>query len=407
MMFTLDMMLLLAAVALLIPIGVLFIECGAALLPRLPATRQQIIEPRPKVAVLIPAHNEAPGLRATLESLLPQITKRDQVIVVADNCIDDTASIARNIDGVTVIERNDPHRQGKGYALDFGLSVLKTAPPDVVIMIDADCKVHPNTIYTLSRRAVTLGRPVQAIYISQPPLRPKTNDLISALAFKVKNLVRPQGLARLGLPCLLTGSGMAFPWRVISKAGLATGDITEDMRLSVELALAGHPPAFCAQAMVTSILPASMQAAKNQRTRWEHGHLKTVLSEGLRLFTGAIKQRSFYLLALLLELAVPPLALLVTVWGIFTAVTGLAAAMGGSPVPLMVLCFAGVLMVVAIASAWAKYGRDLMPVTVLLKVPAYILWKVPIYLIFLVRAQNQWVRTPRDIPIEIDDMEGV
>lgn len=246
----LDIVLFVLAFGLFLPISVLFIECSAALFPR--QRTKYSATTRPKVNVLVPAHNEASGIGATLKTLLTQLTEQDKLLVVADNCDDDTAAIARQFD-VTVIERQDPNRKAKGYALDYGLQFMALDPPDVVVMVDGDCIVHSDAITQLVCLAHTTARPVQASYLMKQPHNPEPKDLVSMLAFTVKNLVRPQGLDQLGLPCLLTGSGMAFPWSVISKISLGSNNIVEDMQFGLDVAKAGYPPIFCSQAKVTGV----------------------------------------------------------------------------------------------------------------------------------------------------------
>ena len=296
-----DIVLFVIAIGLLVPIVVLFVECSAALLPGQFETGESQ-EPQPKVAVLVPAHNEALGIGATLETLLPQITDQDYVIVIADNCDDETAAIARTF-GVTVLERQDTERRGKGYALDYGLRSLEVDPPEVVVVVDADCIVHQGTIERIARQAAAVARPVQAIYLMELPEKPSPKDSVSALAFLVKNLVRPSGLKRLGLPGLLTGTGMAFPWSALQKATLASGNIVEDMQLGLDLAIAGYTPLFCSEARVTGRLPQQRQAAKSQRTRWEHGHLQTLLTQVPKLLKESVRQRRIDLAALALDLS--------------------------------------------------------------------------------------------------------
>jgi len=83
------------------------------------------------------------------------------------------------------------------------------------------------------------------VYDMEQPPNPTPKDSISALAFLVKNLVRPSGLKQLGFPSLLTGIGMAFPWSIIRSVSLASDNIVEDMQMSLDLAIAGHPTVFC------------------------------------------------------------------------------------------------------------------------------------------------------------------
>jgi len=390
-----DVMLLTIALILLIPVAVLFLECSAAFLSSLRPTAETQ-EPRPKIAVLIPAYNEAAGIAASISTILPQLTPQDRLLVIADNCTDDTAEIARNC-GASAIERHDTERKGKGYALDFGLRAIASDPPEVVIMVDADCICGPDSIEKLARVAIAEQRPVQATYLMEQPPNPTPKDSISALAFLVKNLVRPSGVKQLGFPSLLTGTGMAFPWLIIRDVPLASSNIVEDMQMSLDLAIAGHPTVFCPEARVTGCLPQQQEVAKTQRTRWEHGHLQTLLTQTPRLATASIEQQRFDLMAIALDLSVPPLSLLVAIWLATFAASLLAATIGTSPIPAVLLAVQGLLILVSIVSAWAKFGRADISGATLLSVPFYILWKIPLYLGFILKRQTKWVRTERDV----------
>jgi cellulose synthase/poly-beta-1,6-N-acetylglucosamine synthase-like glycosyltransferase len=389
-----DIVLFVIALGLFIPIAVLFIECSAAFLPTRGETWDTGV-PRPRVAVLLPAHNEASCISATLETLLPQLTDQDRLVVIADNCSDETAEIARGF-GATVIERIDPVLMGKGYALDYGLRFIEADPPAVVVMADADCIVHQGAIDRIARLADAVSRPIQSTYLMERPANPGPNDAVSALAFMVKNVVRPRGLDRLGQPCLLYGTAMAFPWSVIAHAPLANSNIVEDMQLAVDLAIAGHPSVFCEEAKVTGRLPQQKSAAKSQRVRWEHGHLKTLLTQVPQLLKASLGQRRFDLLAIALDLCIPPLSLLVMMWAAIMGGALLAGALGASWIPAIFLAIQGLLILISIIGAWAKFGRADLPARTLLAVPFYILWKIPLYFAFLVRPQTKWIRTERD-----------
>ena len=382
------------ALGLLVPISVLFVECSAALLPSQSET-EAVKESRPTVTILVPAHDEALGISATLETLVPQLTEKDRIVVVADNCSDETAAISRSF-GVTVIERQDTELLGKGYALDYGLRFIEKEPPDVVVFVDADCIVHQGTIEQIACLAAAVTRPVQVTYLMEQPTNPGPKDAVSALAFMVKNLVRPSGLARLNLPCLLTGTGMAFPWSVLQNVTLASSNIVEDMQLALDLAISGSPPIFCQSGRVIGRLPAQTQAAKSQRTRWEHGHLQTLLTQVPKLFQASIRQRRFDLLAMALDLCIPPLSVLVMIWFAVTGSAIFAAILGASWIPTIILILEGLLIFISIVGAWARFGRADLPMLTLLAVPFYVLWKIPLYFSFLLRRQTKWVRTERD-----------
>ncbi len=389
-----NIVLLVIALGIGVPIAVLWIECSAALLPD-ESEKGDVSGDRPRVAVLIPAHNEAEDIRGTLLTIIPQLTEVDRVIAIADNCTDQTAAIAR-ASGALVIERINPNLRGKGYALDYALRFIKSEPPDVVVVIDADCIVHPGTIDRIARQAMALKRPVQATYLMKQKDNPGLKDSISMLAIKVKNLVRFRGLKRLGCPVLLAGSGMAFPWSAISQVCLAGSKTADDMQLAVDLSIAGYPPAFAQEAQITGRLM-KQQAAKSQRTRWEHGHLEIILTQVPLLLKESVRQRRFDLLAIALDLCIPPLSLLVVIW---TAAIGgalLAAVLEGYWIPTHFLAIEGLLIFISIVGSWAKFGYDELPALTLLAVPFYILWKIPLYLAFLIQPQTNWTRTERDI----------
>ncbi|MBD2037238.1 glycosyltransferase family 2 protein [Leptolyngbya sp. FACHB-321] len=392
----LNFLLLTVSLFLFIPIVVLFVECLAAAVTGRQKTTTELLPERPRVAVLVPAHNEAIGISTTLKELLPQLTSHDRLLVVADNCCDETAAVARAFD-VAVLERHDLEKRGKGYALDFGLKFLASDPPDVVVVVDADCFVAEGAIAKISHLAATKQRPVQARYLLTPPANASPGAAVSLLAFTVKNLVRPLGLAQLGLPCLLTGTGMAFPWSVIRNASLASSNIVEDMQLSVDLLIAGSPAIFCADAEVTGLLPQQQHAAKSQRTRWEHGHLQTLRTQVPRLLKEWVNQKRFDVLAIALDLCVPPLSLLVMLWLLLTVAAIVTSLTLKLYAPVLVSALEGLLILVSVITAWAKFARDTLPLAALLSVPGYILWKIPLYLRFLVKPQTKWVRTERDV----------
>lgn len=387
-----DALLLLAALFLFLPVAMLFLECIAALSS---AARPSVSAERPRhVAVLIPAHNEALGIAAMLQALLPELAPDTRAVVIADNCTDATAQITRRF-GVTALERDDPKHIGKSYALAYGMEFLAANPPDVVIILDADCLIAPGALDRIARLAYASARPVQAVYLLDPPPNARPAHLLSAFAFRVKNLVRPAGLARLGMPCFLMGSGMAFPWDDMRTAPLGSGKIVEDYWLTVELAGRGHLPLLDADARVLGRMPASARGARTQRTRWEHGHLDTILHGAPRLASVAWRQKRLAPLWLMLDLSVPPLSLLVTVWGGNFALSIGAYGLGFSVAPLAWNALNGVLLVSAIVAAWWKYGRGEFPIAALLAAPTYILSKLSLYSDFLLRRQTEWERSER------------
>ena len=422
------------ALGLLVPAGVLLVETFAALWPpRFPGWPASTPEPKSytksdtTIAVVVPAHDEEAQIGATVRALFPVLAAvpgdgaaprpgpKLRLIVIADNCTDGTATEARAAGAeapaaveVEVIERADRARRGKGFAIAFGLRHLDAHPPEVVVIIDADCRVAAGERGTLAGLthladlARSSGRPVQAEYVLEAPPDPSPLAAISALAVLLRNRVRPRGLHRLGLPCHLTGSGMAFPWRVLREAPETEANLVEDLVMGLDMALAGAPPLLCPVVQVTSELPAGRAAASTQRRRWEHGQLHTLRTYGPRLLVAGLARRRPELVALGLDLLVPPLALLVMLQAAAAAAAGLAlwlhllpaGAFGWATAGMAVAGLLGTTLAVGVA--WARFGRASVPLRFLLFIPFYVAWKIPLYLLLAVRGrQKTWVRTAR------------
>ncbi|MBD2778380.1 glycosyltransferase family 2 protein [Iningainema tapete] len=390
-----DVILLVSASLLLIICLFFLIECAAATFAINKNTNGDHWQ-NAQVTVLVPAHNEEVVIGLTIEKLTKALKKQDRLVIIADNCDDATAKIAL-AKGAMVIERHDLNLKGKGYALDYGLQSIESDPPDVVVIVDADCTVTPETVQQLTEYALATNRPIQATYlIAKSKDSRSSKDIIAQFSNIVRNLVRPLGLAYLGQPCPLLGSGMAFPWSVIRSVNLANGNIVEDLKLGLDLTIAGHKPMFCPEAKVMGYWPQQEQAAKSQRTRWEHGHLQTMRTYVPILLKEALYQKRFDLLVSILDLCVPPLSLLVMIWLVLMVTTVVFSFLGTSWLPAVLVATAGFCFLMAILVAWAKFAIQELPLGELLAIPFYVFWKIPVYLKFLVKPQKMWVRTERD-----------
>lgn len=389
-----DLALLALALAVAVPSLWFFLECvvGALVRPKPPASHPMAGK---RVAVLMPAHNESTGIEHTIRRLSPQLDRQTRLYVVADNCTDDTAARARAC-GATVFERHDAERRGKGFALAHGIEQLAADPPDVVIILDADCELTSAGLAQLAQQALRDGTPVQADYRVTPNGQRDVRATVSALAFMVKNRVRPRGLDAMGQPCLLTGTGMAFPWPVLRAAPPTDDHLVEDMVMGLELALLGHEPHICPHVVVTSPLPDGDKAAATQRKRWEHGHLATVRSHVPRLLAQGLRQGRFSLVALALDLMVPPLSLLVLSVVAAVVLTGAATLLGASGLPLGLAGLSFLAILGGVLLGWWAHGREMIHARELLNIPLYIAWKLPLYISFFGRGrQKGWVRTER------------
>jgi cellulose synthase/poly-beta-1,6-N-acetylglucosamine synthase-like glycosyltransferase len=385
----LSYLLVAAAIALMLPVLVLLLQVLAAIF--LPKSAYNATAARPSVAVLIPAHNESLGILATIQTILPQLNALDQLLVIADNCTDDTAAIAKNL-GVTVVERFNADLRGKGYALDYGVQQLGNTPPQVVMIIDADCCVSADFIQVLAQACFRLQRPVQALDLMLAPPNPSLKMRIAEFAWTVKNKVRPLGFKALGLPCQLMGTGMAFLWCDITKMPLANGHIAEDMKLGIDFCRISKAPVFIPDVLVTSLFPQGEQATTTQRARWEHGHLGMIVSEAPSLIFEAIKTCNVQMFGLACDLIVPPLAVLVLLCVAVFVMSFIASA----HIALLLSSALLAALTIAVLLAWLFFGRGIISFKQLCYAPIYALVKIPLYIKFFFNRQVEWVRAKRD-----------
>ncbi len=388
----------LALILLGLPVCMFVLECVLGVLPSAAPDQDsdQTSAKDIRATVLMPAHNEGDIINETLARIKPQLGPADTVLVVADNCSDSTAQQVRDA-GFSVIERHHESERGKGYALAHGVTHIKTqdTPPDVVIIFDADCIAEPDALAKLKLAAVQRHRPVQACYLMRRGTIERITVKVSEFAFLVKNKIRLRGLARMGMPVPLTGTGMAFPWDIIADAQLANGDIVEDMRLGVELAEHNQGATYCDEALVFSYFPTNEAAEQTQRERWEHGHLNTLRQFVPRLLTHAFVKGSTPALAMAVDLMIPPLSLLVMIigaaWGFFL-LWGIVFSQW-----LFFQLSQQYLMILAlvIGVVWFAHGRHILTAKEMLQIPIYVISKISVYVGYIIRKQTKWIRTER------------
>ena len=361
----------------------------------LPVDRQSP-ESRPTAVIIVPAHDEEAVLPKTLPMLVDAARGRARVLVVADNCSDRTAAVAKEL-GAEVIERFDTSRRGKGFALDFAKHHLQRRPAEVVLIVDADCIMDGESISSMIQACASTGRPCQATNLQRPSPNASPAVQLSTFAFYIKNVVRLRGLERLSGRAHLLGTGMAIPWKALAEVELATSSIVEDLKLGQDLAERGHPPMLVEAANVWSSAE-SDQNTLSQRRRWEGGFLANSLRVGPSLFGASLRGGDFGGMLAALNLMTPPFALLVLLDLTALAAAGMVAwATGSEPWPIVVLAGSIVLACVGLVLAWLAGGSRFVTLGSLFRAPFYLAWKLPMYLSFARHgAPKDWQRTGRD-----------
>ena len=351
-------------------------------------------QPGRSAVIIIPAQNEAASIGATIAALGGESTGIATLLVVADNCTDRTAEIVRE-HGAECIVRTNPDAGGKGHALAFAREALAKTPPDVVLVIDADCRIDRSSIAALIEAASSRTRPVQAVNLLRPDLTAAPFVQMSNFAFMLRNLIRQRGLQRLAVRVHLTGTGMALPWALFADANLGGGSIVEDLDLGLSMAARGHAPLLVEGATVWSPA-ASAQGTLQQRERWEGGFINNGLCAGLWGLGRSVASIDARGVVGAIDLCIPPLVLLGLLDIATMVVAGVAAALGASGAPLVAVLAASGIAGVMVILAWLREGRPYASLGALVRLPVYVLRKLPMYgRIFSRGAPRDWLRADR------------
>ena len=352
-----------------------------------------------RLVVLVPAHDEAELIGRCLASLFDQSYPRElyRVVVIADNCQDSTAALARAA-GAEVMVREDLTAVGKGRALRWATERLLAldAGLDAVVVVDADSVAHPELLRELAAELDTGAGAVQGEYLV---LRDGSSSRagLKAAALFLFHRVRFSGLAALGLPCNLAGNGMLIRRSVLETIPWDAFTSTEDLEYSLHLRLQGIRPRFASRAGIEGPVPERGAADRVQRIRWEGGRFYLVRTMLWPLLSAFGRRRDLGALSAAVDLVVPPLGLLALIDSAIVAVALILGHLGLVGSWLVLLCAipaVGLAMHVLVGLVAGRAPADLY--LSLIASPAYLLSKLAVYA-HLARGleQDRWRRTPR------------
>jgi glycosyltransferase involved in cell wall biosynthesis len=262
--------------------------------------------------VLVPAHDEELIIGETVEALMSLDYPADRytTVVIADNCSDRTAEVARQA-GATVFERTEPDNRGKGRALNWALARAPSKLDyDSVVVVDADCIGSRNLLKIMGAGLDAGHDAVQADYLVGNPDRSWSSALRFA-AFSLMNSVRTRGKTALGLSCGLLGTGMAFRRDVLDEQPWDAFSIVEDAEYHSKLVAAGRKVVFAPAARVSSDMPTSLAKSGDQQMRWEGGRGLIIKQFSRPLLAAGVRERNAAKINAGIEWIVPPQSLLV------------------------------------------------------------------------------------------------
>jgi 1,2-diacylglycerol 3-beta-glucosyltransferase len=355
-----------------------------------------------RFAIIVPAHNEESCLADTIRSLqeIEYPCDNFQIVVVADNCTDGTANIAR-AGGARTLERFSVGDRSKGHALQWTFCKLLTEGFDAFVVCDADTVASRNLLLVMNSAMDQGARVVQCSDLVKPAPGVWSSEATRA-GFLLYNFVRPLGRMVLGCSAGLRGNGMGFTAETLREVPWVAYSRAEDLEYGLILLLRNIPTRFVPSAFVHATMPTNARNAETQRARWEGGRYPLIRRYAWPLFREAIRKRSFPLLDAWIDLVTPPFINMMLLVILGTGVNALAWSTGITPGPTFAIFWGAVgvlgLLHVVLGFASADALQDLFHL--LQHVPRYALWKLRLYsrLAFAGDAQT-WVRTTRETPV--------
>ena len=350
-----------------------------------------------RFAIVVPAHNEESNVATTVQSLsaLDYPPELRTVLVVADNCTDQTAEAARAA-GAAVLERKDESKRGKGYALSFAFDrLIKDQAADVVVVVDADTEASKNLLRALAVRFEAGASSAQVRYgVRNRDASWRTR--LMAIGFAMFHDLRSLAREKMRVSCGLRGNGMAFRLDLLGKVPHDAYSIVEDVEYGITLGRLGQRVWYVDEACVLGEMVATERESRSQRRRWEGGRRGLVRAHAASLLGDGIRRRQLLLLDLAMDLLVPPLSYLVLAAGAGTLASAALAALGfARPAAVIPWAASVAFLFVYVGRGLVLSGAGVRGLLDLIAAPVYVVWKVTLALRHGKRRESEWVRTAR------------
>ncbi len=344
-----------------------------------------------RIAVIVPAHNEELTIGRCVTSLLSADRSCIglEVMVVADNCDDQTAKAAVE-SGASVRIRENRTLRGKGYALDFAFRDLASGGWDAYAVVDADTEVANNFLTEIAANLAAGAAALQCRYLVRNS-RESVRTRLMSIAVGAFNVLRLRGRDRLALSCGLLGNGFALSAATLSAVPYTANSIVEDLEYHLALVSAGRKVMFVDTTAVYGDMPSTGSGVSNQRARWEGGRFRMIREKAPQLFRSILAGQPS-LIEPLGELLLLPIAL-------HTLLLLLAAATPSWPVRAAAVASLGLVGLHLVAAIFVT-GGGVQDVACLFAAPFYLIWKVLMIprILKSARPETAWVRTERALP---------
>lgn len=369
-------------------------------------------KPVNKFAMLIAAHNEETVIAGIVKNLKSIKYPSDMydIFVIADNCSDRTAEIARK-NGARVYERFDPDHKGKGFGLEWmfkNLFALKETY-DAICILDADNLVSSNFLMEMNKQLCLGHKVIQGYLDSKNPHDTWISGNYS-LSYWISNRLFQLPRHYLGLNCALGGTGFVMATSVLKEIGWGATCLTEDLEFSIKLVLKGMRVAWAHDAHVYDEKPLKLKQSWRQRTRWMQGHCDCAERYLKALLQMAFKKGDKVAFDLGIYLIQPFIIVLNALFIVFGAIEFIIHPAINTPFNMPLWLFA-VLMIIAtyiyIVFVYIEGKLTLKVFAYYILFPIYSLTWVPIIIQgFIGRHKREWVHTVHTRAMDIGEIEG-
>jgi cellulose synthase/poly-beta-1,6-N-acetylglucosamine synthase-like glycosyltransferase len=342
---------------------------------------KKILTPEKSFAIVVAAHNEETVIGQLIENLHIMNYPHElyDIFVIADNCTDHTAQIARNA-GAIVHERFNLEQRGKGFALEwmFGRLFKLKRQYDGVVVFDADNLVDPNFLLEMNNRLCKGEKVIQGYLDAKNPQDTWISGTF-AISFWVVNHIWHLAKYNLGLSSVLGGTGMCIATDVLKKFGWGATCLTEDMEFTMKVLLKGIRTTWAHDAIVYDEKALTFKQAWHQRRRWAQGHFDCASRYIPRLLVEGIRQHDIRILDGVLHLVQPHFLILSTTFVLL------------SYLYYLVPFYTNILYMVLPVQVWTiiAIGQYVFPVLVLAKIRAP--FKSWLYLILYPLFVYSWI----------------
>ena len=406
-------------------LGILFMVCyfyQFLYIPVALAIRRKKNPPAKKFhryAVLISARNEEAVIGQLLDSIARQDYPADLVttFVVADNCTDSTARVARDA-GAVVYERFNKLRVGKGYALDFLLDQIKEQYGsewfDGYFVFDADNLLQRDYISRMNE-VFDQGCAIVTSYRNSKNYGDNWISAGYALWFLRDAAFLNAPRAQLGISCVVAGTGFLFSGEIMRRCGgWPFHTLTEDTEFTVHNILRGEKIGYCGAAEIFDEQPTRLSQSWRQRLRWAKGYLQVLRKDGGRLAAGIFSKNGPSCFDMLMSI-LPAMVLTFCSVLFGSAATVLQLILGKNILPILVAFAASfavpylLLLLVGIITTATQWRR--IRATAFKKVlytftfPLFMLTYIPISIAAIFSPKVEWKPIEHKVAVSISEMK--